>query len=479
MKKQLLLTITLLCAISLHTYAQSHSWHYINYIFNIHPNEEMTIPIGYPREIDNAEIPNYKYTFEFIAGTKLKQVGDVKPATSLDYYGTAKATFTTTETFTYEPVIIHVTYKNMSWDHTIYFISTEEDYVPLNYCMYPLREENKRLRDIFDAYSNLNTYYSQPWEYATKSEPSFTLDFKQQVSISNVLIIDQSIKTDDLSKNTSKITIQTSVDGNIWTNHSFVDASELKKLDINEDKVRYLKCRIDETGNLDGKKFYNIIVNGNNKYPNIAPKISSIPASLRNNKIKRSSFKISNDKGPNTTYTIDLGESYDISRLIVFNDNHNKIQNKFFGVKWEIKDDNSQWVTVWDDPTEKRGVQDVSFEKDIHTRYLRYTTNVSIHYDFSLEEIKIFGQSVSTPNIELGMNKKELTIYPSPAENQIYINNTQDKDINYEVYNILGNKVMQINNHHNSNPVDISSLGEGCYILRSSTTKKSCTFIKK
>lgn len=65
----------------------------------------------------------------------------------------------------------------------------------------------------------------------------------------------------------------------------------------------------------------------------------------------------------------------------------------------------------------------------------------------------------------------EMEIYPNPALDKIYIDFADKKKLKMQVYNIVGECVLQKNLNNNTNEVDISSLAKGIYILKFTSPK--------
>ncbi len=73
-------------------------------------------------------------------------------------------------------------------------------------------------------------------------------------------------------------------------------------------------------------------------------------------------------------------------------------------------------------------------------------------------------QNLSTTKFE---NNQKIEIYPNPAKNQLFVNNTYSKDATYEVYNNIGKQVKM--EKLNGISIDISDLQSGLYILKIKT----------
>ena len=80
--------------------------------------------------------------------------------------------------------------------------------------------------------------------------------------------------------------------------------------------------------------------------------------------------------------------------------------------------------------------------------------------------------SVSVEEEEV-ISENSLKVYPNPARSIVNINYTMEieESVNLEIYNMVGNKVMEINNGYQgsgtySQELNISSLSNGMYFLR-------------
>lgn len=62
----------------------------------------------------------------------------------------------------------------------------------------------------------------------------------------------------------------------------------------------------------------------------------------------------------------------------------------------------------------------------------------------------------------------KLQFYPNPAKNEFYLNlDTSTNSYNLAIYSVLGNMVLEKNNHKNSDtPIDVSLLKAGVYFIK-------------
>ncbi len=86
------------------------------------------------------------------------------------------------------------------------------------------------------------------------------------------------------------------------------------------------------------------------------------------------------------------------------------------------------------------------------------------------DEICIEDMTTATIDVH---NKKDIKIYPNPANNYLYIKyddfNTDDAVISIDLINISGDKIVQ--NIQKNNKVDISNISDGVYFIRFKTRK--------
>ena len=67
-----------------------------------------------------------------------------------------------------------------------------------------------------------------------------------------------------------------------------------------------------------------------------------------------------------------------------------------------------------------------------------------------------------------------INVYPNPIKNTIYINNTNFKKLNIDVFDMFGKKI--ISKYIYKSKVDVSELNSGIYLLKISDNNKSTTF---
>ena len=88
-------------------------------------------------------------------------------------------------------------------------------------------------------------------------------------------------------------------------------------------------------------------------------------------------------------------------------------------------------------------------------------------------DIKTFGLSVRcicdsliTTNINTINLNNSINLYPNPAIDRVYINNTETKNAKIHIYNMTGESVLQRELSSGTNEIDISSLTSGIYVVR-------------
>lgn len=71
----------------------------------------------------------------------------------------------------------------------------------------------------------------------------------------------------------------------------------------------------------------------------------------------------------------------------------------------------------------------------------------------------------TTTNVNEWNNDEEILIYPNPANDRIYINCIERQNVKIQVYNFIGECVMQAELSSGTNEIDISSLSKGIYVI--------------
>jgi len=81
------------------------------------------------------------------------------------------------------------------------------------------------------------------------------------------------------------------------------------------------------------------------------------------------------------------------------------------------------------------------------------------------------GDSVTAIN-EIVVNENDLTLYPNPATGRVTISSAIDQKLEGQILNVVGVPVMNITVTKGLNPIDISGLAKGMYMIRYNTGTK-------
>jgi Zn-dependent metalloprotease len=87
------------------------------------------------------------------------------------------------------------------------------------------------------------------------------------------------------------------------------------------------------------------------------------------------------------------------------------------------------------------------------------------------------GDAPTTGVNEIAINDNDLKIYPNPATGKVTIASSVDQKLEAQVLNVVGVPVMNITVTKGLNPIDISSLAKGVYMIRYNTGAKG--FVQK
>jgi hypothetical protein len=95
-------------------------------------------------------------------------------------------------------------------------------------------------------------------------------------------------------------------------------------------------------------------------------------------------------------------------------------------------------------------------------------------YDVALDEDEIATLAEDTPIYVSGISTKTFeltTLYPNPVNDVLYIENASGIE-NVEIYDIVGNLVLNVKNNNNALlPINVSSFESGVYLIRAYTSK--------
>jgi hypothetical protein len=84
-----------------------------------------------------------------------------------------------------------------------------------------------------------------------------------------------------------------------------------------------------------------------------------------------------------------------------------------------------------------------------------------------------------TLSVESEMNNKNLTIYPNPFTEDLYIESNLEKNYILTVYNLLGNKVYSEKVNQSNKTINLSNLKSGIYFIKINSIDGNLHFIKK
>ena len=111
-----------------------------------------------------------------------------------------------------------------------------------------------------------------------------------------------------------------------------------------------------------------------------------------------------------------------------------------------------------------------------------YTNNLSAYINFrftytkgagnmAFDDVKIVcGTNIGVDELA---NEKNLSIYPNPATDKVFINISKEQDLKMQVYNMIGECVLQKELYNRENEINISSLSKGIYIIQLTGADKS------
>lgn len=88
----------------------------------------------------------------------------------------------------------------------------------------------------------------------------------------------------------------------------------------------------------------------------------------------------------------------------------------------------------------------------------------------------IITEGLSNPTFEYTGN---ILVFPNPASHSIYVNNNSFAGLNFQIYNTLGQIVLQGPLTQNNNTINISPLSEGTFFLRLFDTESDNSMIKQ
>lgn len=80
-------------------------------------------------------------------------------------------------------------------------------------------------------------------------------------------------------------------------------------------------------------------------------------------------------------------------------------------------------------------------------------------------------------NVKSKAVSNKISIYPSPFSNILYISTTENKEYNFQIFNVLGQLVRS--GHFINNQTDLSSLSAGVYVIRINNSEAVAKIIKQ
>jgi len=100
-------------------------------------------------------------------------------------------------------------------------------------------------------------------------------------------------------------------------------------------------------------------------------------------------------------------------------------------------------------------------------RNMRYS-NVSVLNDYGNNNSGFAVRCVNdvATRTDEFLNKTEIKIYPNPANKILFVNNTEQEEINLIIYNIVGACIIERELRNENNEIDISTLQKGIYIIK-------------
>jgi Zn-dependent metalloprotease len=82
------------------------------------------------------------------------------------------------------------------------------------------------------------------------------------------------------------------------------------------------------------------------------------------------------------------------------------------------------------------------------------------------------GDGSTTAVNEIAVNNNDLKLYPNPATGKVTISSNLAQTLDAQIINVVGVPVMNITVSKGLNPVDISTLAKGVYMIRYNTSVK-------
>jgi len=113
------------------------------------------------------------------------------------------------------------------------------------------------------------------------------------------------------------------------------------------------------------------------------------------------------------------------------------------------------------------------------TQAIGYTGDITITSNATsgTNTIPVSGTGTSTTGIEY-IQTNELSVYPNPASQVIYLKGFKDSKT-VQVYNLIGELVIEQSLENDVQEINISRLRSGMYFIKATDIKESIRFIKK
>ncbi|QZT36404.1 T9SS type A sorting domain-containing protein [Halosquirtibacter xylanolyticus] len=342
--------------------------------------------------------------------------------------------------------------------------------------------------EIKDIVSYNNHFFSKDdksqayhvWNYTHSANNSFILDLKNRPFISDFLIADKGVATENKSDNVDKVTVSISDDKLTWIDYTIENDLDIKYLHIEPTQARYVKLTIDNANQKEDGFIGLFQVYGNNKNPNITNNIEGIHAVLNDNELEEPASGWKADKSH--THLFEFDDIYTIDQIDFF-EYRNFWQSVGFpptiDMKVEVSIDNKNWTTISQQKSTNR-FKRVGLVDPVVAKYIRTTTHQKTERVYpgpsssywSLSEVRVFGRRSTVGERKLAtavktIGNSDISIYPNPASNFIVIKGDNIKgDIKF--YSIIGALVKEVSNYQIGDKIDITDLQSGMYLIKNS-----------
>ncbi|OEK09883.1 hypothetical protein A8C32_10260 [Flavivirga aquatica] len=151
--------------------------------------------------------------------------------------------------------------------------------------------------------------------------------------------------------------------------------------------------------------------------------------------------------------------------------------------KYELKKNENDNIFLWVNPditvtpninnTVAERIGEVDFNNGINVISVNYSGYGS--GDYTVDRISVSdtfkglftAKSLRIDDITEPEEANAIKIYPSPADNEIYVSTGTDRSIkNIEIYNITGNRIKTVTSRENLTQIDINDLATGVYFVK-------------